>query len=108
MKNYSCFIFIWLLTNLLYFTNCAYAQIQKSNIKSLEERFQIKIDSTFIFATPNTLNYENENIIEYPKKQHWYNNITIYEIKALHSEQKQQKSGSKPAVFMLPGGGLQE
>lgn len=84
--------------------NFVHAQTERMDIQSLEELYHVKIDSVAIQKTPYRQIEIDGVIRDEDKKIDWYNDITIYEISP--KQDVQAKSGAKPAIFMLPGGGF--
>lgn len=80
----------------------------QSEIKEIERKYNVKVDSVFLKATPYTQYERNGIIYDEEKKIDWYNDITIYEIKSNQTGRGKsaKRSSAVPAVFMIPGGGF--
>lgn len=80
----------------------------QSDMKEIERKYNVKIDSVFLKATPYKQIERDGIIYDEDKKIDWYNDITIYEIKPNQTNQKTsaKRSSGVPAVFMIPGGGF--
>ncbi|MCO5230503.1 MAG: hypothetical protein M9958_05025 [Chitinophagales bacterium] len=78
----------------------------QDNIRDLESKYNVKIDSIFLKATPYRQIEKDGIISDEDKKIDWYNNITIYEIQPNQNNGYLKKEAAKPALFMIPGGGF--
>jgi hypothetical protein len=79
--------------------NIVHAQERESEWES-----SIYIDSVVYKATPYRQIIENGVIRDEEKEIEYYNDVVVYEIK--NKETENLRSGPRPTIFMLPGGGF--
>ncbi|MCO5247884.1 MAG: hypothetical protein M9887_02890 [Chitinophagales bacterium] len=73
----------------------------ESNVYRIESKYNVKIDSFKLQATPYKQILKDGIIFDEEKKIEWYNNITIYEIQSTKGE-KSGKGSKTCTIHMIP------